>query len=222
MDSARNVVVNVGMGRLFHELLQAALSNHGWRVLDSDLGPPQCNDLAELILVAGSDATDAVIDRLRRARAQFPSGKIVLLVAEASEGDIVRFIEEGASAYISASDSLTEFISILKMVRDNRTSCSGRITQNVLASIRRRSMNRGPTRETSLTTREEDILGLIREGLSNKEIASRLSITPNTVKNHVHHLLEKLKVRSRHEAVWRCGLRPQPSLRWTFQTGTDL
>jgi two-component system nitrate/nitrite response regulator NarL len=53
-----------------------------------------------------------------------------------------------------------------------------------------------------LTVREKEVLRLITRGLSNKEIAISLAIAPNTVKNHVHNLLEKLNVSNRHEAAW--------------------
>jgi two-component system NarL family response regulator len=71
----------------------------------------------------------------------------------------------------------------------------------VLSAIRKHSA-KTPAIHDQLTPREEEVLRLIRDGFGNKEIASRLCISPNTVKNHVHHLLEKLKVRSRHEAAW--------------------
>jgi DNA-binding NarL/FixJ family response regulator len=59
-----------------------------------------------------------------------------------------------------------------------------------------------------LTTREREILRLIDGGLSNKEIAGRLSIEVATVKNHVHNILEKLHVRTRTEAAARLRDRP--------------
>jgi DNA-binding NarL/FixJ family response regulator len=101
------------------------------------------------------------------------------------------------------------------MIRENRSPSSGRVTQLVVGAIHRLSENLRPDLEASLSLREEEIFRLIQDGLSNKEIADRLHITSNTVKNHVHHLLEKLKVRSRHEAAW---LRPGPA---KAHTGTD-
>ena len=59
------------------------------------------------------------------------------------------------------------------------------------------------TDDADLTRRERQIVGLIDQGLSNKEIASRLCIELPTVKNHVHNILEKLHVRRRGEAVAR-------------------
>jgi DNA-binding NarL/FixJ family response regulator len=67
----------------------------------------------------------------------------------------------------------------------------------------------------SLTIREREILDLIDEGLSNKQIAQRLCIEVPTVKNHVHNLLEKLGVQSRHEAAALVRGRPRAFSRYS-------
>ncbi len=208
MDSSNNVIVSVGLDRLFHEMVKAALSNHGWRVLDSERHPSGGDAEAEIALVAGSGPVQAVVDRVRQARSQYPASKVVLLGVEGNEADLVRFIEEGASGYVSLRDGLGELIETLQMVRSNQTPSSGRITQLVIHTIRRLSEDAHSIPEARLTLREQEIFRLVQEGLSNKEIASRLRITPNTVKNHIHHLLEKLRVRNRHEAAW---LRTKPA-----------
>jgi len=208
MDSTRNLVVNIGLDRLFQEIIGAALSNYGWRVVDLENSPLLSDDRVEIVLVAALDTPEAVIDRVRRARAQFPAGKIVILGAEGTDEDFVRFIEAGANAYVSGRKGLADLLESLQMVRNNRTPSSGRVTKLVLNTIRQLSCAPNTPPEAHLTSREEEILHLIWDGLSNKEISSRLCITPNTVKNHVHHLLEKLNVRSRHEAAWKQS-RPQ-------------
>jgi two-component system, NarL family, nitrate/nitrite response regulator NarL len=219
MDATR-MVVSLGLDRLFHETVAAALAAWGWHMLDVEEGHSFPIDSAEIVLVAASGTADAVIERVRCARAQFPSGRVVLLGTEASDTDLVRFIEAGVAAHVGSGESLVELIDVLEMVRNNCTPSSGRITQLVLGTIRQRS--REPlAAEPQLTLREQEVLRLIRGGLSNKEIAVQLRIAPNTVKNHVHHLLEKLKVRSRHEAAW-LEARPAHGLSRTARTGTDV
>jgi DNA-binding NarL/FixJ family response regulator len=61
--------------------------------------------------------------------------------------------------------------------------------------------DRGPTSTLRLTERELEVLRLVAQGLNNKDIAKRLFISENTVKNHVRNLLEKLQLHSRMEAV---------------------
>jgi two-component system, NarL family, nitrate/nitrite response regulator NarL len=199
MALAKDAVVSIGLDRLLHELIKAVLAEYGWGVIEpKSLG---ADEEASIVLLAAAGSVETIINAVRFVRVQFPAGRIVLLGAEGASADIVRFIEEGVSAYCSTRDGLSDFVNLLQMVRNNRVSCSGHVTQLVLSAIRKRS-GKSPAVQDRLTMREEEVLRLIRDGFGNKEIASRLCISPNTVKNHVHHLLEKLKVRSRHEAAW--------------------
>lgn len=221
MDSSRNLVAGLYLDRLFHEIVQAALADYGWRLLDARSSRPHDPGAeAEIILVGGSGPVATVVDRLRRARVEFPAGKVVVLGANGSDTDLVRFIAEGARACVLVNQGLPDLIAILEMIRENRSPSSGRITQLVIGAIRRLSENPPPAQEAGLTLREEEIFRLIQDGLSNKEIATQLHITPNTVKNHVHRLLEKLKVRSRHEAAWLRARQPRPEPA-RAHTGTD-
>jgi DNA-binding NarL/FixJ family response regulator len=87
-------------------------------------------------------------------------------------------------------------------LRENRSPSRGRLTWLVLDNISRLAQQRDTHTDIRLTPREKEILDLVTRGLSNKEIADCLSIALNTVKNHVHNMLDKLNVRSRHEAAW--------------------
>lgn len=207
MALAKDVVISIGLDSFLHELIKAVLADYGWRVFDPK--SLAAGEEANIVLVGASGSVEMIFNAVRYVRAQFPTGKIILLGPAGADSDIVRFIEEGVSAYFSTSENLAAFVNLLQMVRHNRIPCSGRIMQLVLSAIHKRS-EKTPATPDRLTPREEEILRLIRDGFGNKEIASRLCISPNTVKNHVHHLLEKLKVRSRHEAAWM--RQPQRSL----------
>lgn len=209
MDSGRNLA-SIGFDLLHREMLASALSIHGWRVLNFERERPNCEPTPEIVLVCASRHPEAVIDNLRRARAELAGAKVVLLGVGGGEADVVRFIAEGACAYVPGSKGITDLITTLEMVRNNRTPSSGTVTQMVLESISRLSREHPEAMDAALTDRENEVLHLIIEGLSNKEIADRLTISPSTVKNHVHHLLEKLKVGSRHEAAWVSRGRRRP------------
>jgi DNA-binding NarL/FixJ family response regulator len=219
MDSSRNVVMSIGLERLYSDMVKAALEVYGWSVLDQPQATLLQDYPPEIVLVAGSGPAQAVIERLREVREQYPSSKVVLLGPGGTDTDLVRFIEEGASGYVLLSEGIGNLLDALQMVRCNRTPSSGRITQLVFSEIRRLSNDTGTLPGSRLTSREQEIFRLIQDGLSNKEIASHLQIAPNTVKNHVHHLLEKLKVRNRHEAAWLRG-RPSRAVPPDACTGT--
>jgi DNA-binding NarL/FixJ family response regulator len=81
----------------------------------------------------------------------------------------------------------------------------------------RRDPAGGPADVLVLTSREREVLGLMNGGFSNKEIATRLYIEVCTVKNHVHHILDKLQVSSRAQAVMKLSSHPPADLRRTSQ-----
>jgi DNA-binding NarL/FixJ family response regulator len=130
---------------------------------------------------------------------------IVVGVPDAEE-DILDCIERnGAAGYLLASGSLEELFTNIRAIMKGETLCSPRIASLAFHRMSRlaRQMRASvpPTTGTCLTHREAEIVKLIEENLSNKEIAARLHIEVSTVKNHVHNILDKLQLPNRHSAV---------------------
>jgi DNA-binding NarL/FixJ family response regulator len=203
MELTRPLLTTFGLDVLFDEIVAAALSNYGWRVLNLRRERLRSDERIEIVLACSSGNADTVLNTVRDARAEYPAAKLVLLGVEGTDGEVVRLIEKGVTAFVARTEGLARLVDTLEMVRNNRTICSARITRLVVDNIHRLSRQHNAYGQIQLTLREIEILRLISDGLSNKEIASHLCIAPNTVKNHVHHLLEKLKVSSRHEAAYR-------------------
>ena len=108
------------------------------------------------------------------------------------------------SGYVSREDSLDDLVAVVESVGRGELLCSPRVAASLLRRVASRAGTRWDSAPTHhLTAREAQIGQLIQEGLSNKEIASRLGIEVTTAKNHVHNLLEKLQVHRRAEAVAR-------------------
>lgn len=201
MAMAEQVLVAYGWERLLSDILVAALSSRGWPVVGSPARRAESGKIG-LVLICGSRPTAVVVEDVRHARAECPNAKIILMGSEVTDDEVLTFIRAGAGAYIDTRHGLPELLNAMNMLRKNRSLASSRVTWLVLENITRLSAKRDPDTSFALTFREKQILELVRKGMSNKEIAVVLSIAPNTVKNHVHHLLEKLNVRSRHEAAW--------------------
>ena len=202
MPSAQHVLVNFGLDRLFYEIVAAAMSQHGWRVPEFEQDHSHTDRAGDEVLVFAYGESESVLQAVGSARAEFPRAKVVLLGTEISDCDGIRYIEAGMNAYVLSTQSLAELVSTIQMVHNNQTPASGRVTHLVLGNIGRLTRQRDNAPDARLTQREVEILQLVGAGLGNKEIASHLGIAANTVKNHVHHILEKLKVKSRHEASW--------------------
>jgi two-component system nitrate/nitrite response regulator NarL len=150
--------------------------------------------LADTRMPAGATAVQALV-------AAAPDVRVVALAVAEDERDVIAFAEAGASGYVPLDGSMEDLVAVIESVSRGETLCSPGIAatlfQRVAVLARERRL------EARLTARELDVLRLIEEGRSNKEIARALSIELPTVKNHVHNILEKLNVHSRTEAAAR-------------------
>ncbi|RZT25332.1 LuxR family two component transcriptional regulator [Mycobacterium sp. BK558] len=127
---------------------------------------------------------------------------IVVGIAEDDEAGIIACAEAGVAAYHLRSESLCELRNLIAKVADGESACSPWISTILLRHLSTMASQRrsGPT-DPDLTSREMQILQMLEQGLSNRDIADQLCITLHTVKNHVHSVLSKLGVRTRAEAA---------------------
>ena len=138
--------------------------------------------------------------------------RVIALAVDDDDRQLVACVEAGVAGYIARDGALEDVIAAVHSVGRGETICSPRLAASLfrrLAALERerRGHHRSglPDAEVTavLSPREREILTLIDQGLANKEIAVRLHIGVATVKNHVHHLLEKLQVARRGQAVAR-------------------
>jgi two-component system nitrate/nitrite response regulator NarL len=117
---------------------------------------------------------------------------------------ILNYAEAGADGFVAANASMRELVEAIERTAAGELLCSPRMAAQLLHRAAHRPRDPATvTMEEALTVREQQILALLRQGRSNKEIARSLRIAEATVKNHVHHLLGKLKVTTRAQAVAR-------------------
>jgi DNA-binding NarL/FixJ family response regulator len=125
---------------------------------------------------------------------------VIAVDAPETEEAIVACIEAGVSAFVPADASLADLLATLARAGRGESVVSPRIATTLIRRVRELADAHAADSSQALTQRELEILVLIDRGLSNKEIASALSIEVSTVKNHVHHILGKLDVSRRTEA----------------------
>lgn len=136
-----------------------------------------------------------------------PPTKVVILgLSEDNQHDALRYIEAGAAGYILRDSSLKDLIDVIRLAQKGEAQVSTRMAGAMMERLFRlaRVFSAVETKidsDVRLTSRELEVLQFISEGLTNQEIASRLVVEVGTVKNHVHRILEKLKVSSRQEAA---------------------
>jgi DNA-binding NarL/FixJ family response regulator len=131
-----------------------------------------------------------------------PSAKIIMLTVSDEEADLYEAVKSGASGYLLKDSSIEEVAQAVRVVADGQSLISPSMAIKLIDEFKQMSKpekTAGPG--LRLTERELDVLRLVAQGHSNKEIAVRLYISENTVKNHVRNMLEKLQLHSRMEAV---------------------
>ncbi|HYL21309.1 MAG TPA: response regulator transcription factor [Gemmatimonadales bacterium] len=120
----------------------------------------------------------------------------VLPVAE----DVLDFVNAGVAGFIAKDATLNDFVRTVRAVAGGTDVLPAALTGTLFSHIANLAVGRKPPeaiRAIHMTRRERAVFDLITEGLSNKEIAQRLHLATNTVKGHVHKILEKLALRTR-------------------------
>jgi len=168
------------------------------------------SDLAEGVARVWSLSPDLVlldvaaeerVEAIAALVAAIPDVRVVAFAVPETESDIIACAEAGAAACVTREASFAELVATIERVGSGESLCSPQVAAILLRRVATLAAQRRGEPTASLTAREREILELVDEGLSNKQIAKRLCIEMPTVKNHVHNILEKLHVRSRHEAA---------------------
>ena len=144
------------------------------------------------------------IEAARAVRDSLPSAKILMLTVSDEEDDLYEAIKAGANGYLLKEISIEEVADAIRAVVQGQSLISPSMASKLLTEFNtlvRRAEEKQQFPAPRLTDRELEVLKLVAQGMSNREIADDLYISENTVKNHVRNILEKLHLHSRMEAV---------------------
>lgn len=132
----------------------------------------------------------------RAIRHKFPTVQVIALTSFKEEELVQNALEAGAIGYLLKDVSADELARAIRAAHAGRGTLSPEAAQALVHAA-----NQPPPPGQDLTDRERDVLALMIEGLNNTEIAEKLVVSPSTIKTHVSHILSKLDVSSRTEAV---------------------
>lgn len=161
---------------------------------------------ADVILLHPKLPNDGSLEIIQRIVVEYPQVKSLVLGLPKSEPVILHYVEAGASGYVLREDSTEQLLQKIRAVHRGEPLICPDITAVLISRVAELSSHRHSSTShmyklADLTEREREVLELIGRDLSNREIAQRLFIQVGTVKNHVHSILKKLDVHSRHEAA---------------------
>jgi len=199
--------------RLFGDGLSACLHDHPQIRLQAVL-----SDLKKLRDRLACGAPDVVLidvtqgddlDEVRVVALDFANVALVALGLEEQRQAVIRCGRAGFRGYVNRNASIDQLCDALVDARAGRLNCSAEISSGLLRALFGRiGEERAAELTGTLTTREGEVLQLIGHGFSNKEIASKLKVSVATIKHHVHHVLHKLQLSCRAQAMRR--VREQP------------
>jgi two-component system NarL family response regulator len=201
-------VVIVDDAELFREALRAAFAQEGFDVravaADAmkgiDITREHQPDLVMLDLLMPGMSGLEVVGTIIKAS---PRTKVVLLTSSESAEDLLAAVKAGASGYLTKDTPLPRLVAAMHDVIDGGAAVSPAMGGKLFTALRDLLKHSGmmSARVPELTGRELEILGLVGNGKTSREIADELFISENTVRNHVRNVLDKLGLRSRFEAV---------------------
>jgi DNA-binding NarL/FixJ family response regulator len=178
------------------------------------------------VLAASADALEA-LEKVRQARpdivlvdfgleghdslsltatvhAEVPQAKVIVMGLLPTQEDVAHFVRAGASGFVMKDASFEEFFDTIRAVARGAQVLPTQLTKSLFSQIALNVAVKDKAQlldAVRLTSRERQVIDLLGEGLSNKEIAGRLHIAVHTVKSHVHNVLEKLALHSRLEVA---------------------
>jgi two-component system nitrate/nitrite response regulator NarL len=216
-ESSNPVIGVVTEARHYREcLVQALKVQRGFAVRDLGGGGPESlkrlvQDRHDLALV---DLRPANLEPfVRRAHIELPKLLLIAVGVREDEKDLLALFEVGMAGFVPLGSSLEDVFGTIRAALRGELHCP----PQVVAALARRlgEMGKRRTRHQGaahLTPREEQVLKLLGEGLTNKEIATRLTVEASTIKNHVHAILNKLSVEKRSEIAAAVGAGSRPRI----------
>ncbi|MFA5834662.1 MAG: response regulator transcription factor [Bacteroidota bacterium] len=155
---------------------------------------------AEVVLIDLGLESQNSLDVVQLLKKEFPSIKIIGMGLNPGQSDIMEFVQAGAEGFILKEATLEEVIKTIRAVAGGEKVLPPLMTESLFFQVAEHALLKGKRNLKSavrMTEREKEVIALIVEGMSNKQIGDNLSIATFTVKSHVHNILEKLALQSR-------------------------
>lgn len=195
--------------RLLRDGLSAMLSAQGLSVVaTARSGQEAMREVArvkpQLVLLdsaLGDRDSPRFVQEVRQA---FPDIKVIVMGLLPAHDDFVEFIRAGVTGFILKDATIEVFVETILSVADGVSVLPSLLTSTLFSHVAAQAQSRGKRGAKAavrMTARERQVIELIAEGLSNKEIADRLHVATHTIKSHVHNILEKLALHTRLEVA---------------------
>jgi DNA-binding NarL/FixJ family response regulator len=217
-DNSRATVFLLAQNRLLREALSRVLSNKNDIVVvgSCSLSADSLQDIVaarpDVLVIDSFTTTCTNLDFIHEVQQNLPDIRLVLIGMDADGQHFLQAIREGAMGYVVKDASALEVVAAIRTVATGGAACSPELCaflfrfasrQNQMPSFHART-------KLGLTNREQQVVGLISRGMTNKEIANELCLAEHTVRNHIHRMLRKVGATHRLAVVDICRMEGIP------------
>jgi DNA-binding NarL/FixJ family response regulator len=132
----------------------------------------------------------------------FPQAKIIVMDLAPVQADILQYVKAGANGFILKDASLNDFLITIRKVSEGSTVLPPLLIDSLFSQIVDHAVREGKSKlkeAVRMTKREREVIGLLGEGMSNREIGQKIRVSTYTVKSHIHNIMEKLALHTRLE-----------------------
>jgi DNA-binding NarL/FixJ family response regulator len=199
--------------RLLREALSRMLIKSGEiEVVGMDVAEPfQMEDLlkeeAEILLLSSRGNRNEDLTAVRKVRTNAPQVQILLIGVTGEEAEFLQCVRAGIHGYLPRDASAEEVVEGVRALQSGEAICPGALCATLFRYLEREATSfpsAGVHQRLGLTRREQQLIPLIAEGLTNKEIANRFCLSEQTVKNHLYRMKHKIGAENRLGIVQIC------------------
>jgi DNA-binding NarL/FixJ family response regulator len=217
-DDTRATVFLLAQNRLLREALSRILGNKndiqvvGSTALSSDSLQEIVESDPDVLVIDSFTTTLGHLEFVREVQQNLPDVRLVMIGMDTDGQHFLQAIREGAMGYMIKDASALEVVAAIRTVAGGGAACSPELCaflfrfaarQNQMPSFHART-------KLGLTNREQQLVGLISRGMTNKEIAGELQLAEHTVRNHIHRMLRKVGATHRLAVVDICRMEGIP------------
>ena len=205
MEQTRLIILEEN--RLFREELSELIEEQSDLKLVGSFGErerifPKVHELKPHLLLMDLGLQNRNLNIVRDVKKDLPATKVIAMDLFPMQEDMYDFVLAGISGFILKDASVGNFLKTIRSVARGTSVLPANLMDTLLAQIATHDQERVAIPKEAeepvwMTKREQQVIELISEGLTNKEIGASLNLSTYTVKSHVHHILEKLALSSR-------------------------
>ena len=159
------------------------------------------NDLPDLVILDISMPKINGVDLTRILKKDYPSVKVLMLTMHKNKQYFYRAMSAGADGYLIKSDSDNELLLAINKIRNGRTYISPHLVDDFTDDVLKAYRNEEANTFTGLTKREKQILSMVVDGNTSKDMAAKLNLSPRTIDHHRSNLLKKFKMKNSVDLV---------------------